>query len=94
MIDPTLIRSTEVGPCAAKVSTPVQARDVVEAMRAHDKVCKAQGGAPKPPCLETEIDCNGSNVTIETCCQVGESPEDCAQRHRDRIDAAKEACGS
>lgn len=43
----------------------------------------ADGGVP--PCAVTEVDCDGTIFVVETCCQVGEPPEDCARRHAEKV---------
>ena len=80
---------------AARAVTPIPAPAVtpeewLRALRLH--MAYVGGGPmredPTPPCLETDVNCNGTIVTVETCCQVGESPEACVARHARAVESA------
>lgn len=59
----------------------------LQGLRLHaEYVGSAENG--EPPCLETEVQCGATTVTVETCCQVGESPEDCVRRHAAAVETA------
>jgi len=65
---------------------------VESAVEHHMASVAAQGDGGTPPCLESDVDCNGSIITVVTCCNPGETLIDCLARHRVRVQAVEDAC--
>lgn len=91
----TRIRTDDVGDADLVVSTsPNPTESLERAFARHRRVCDAQGGvtSASTTCYETDVDCNGSTITVTTCCNPGEDPDDCIARHRARVELVETAC--
>lgn len=91
----TRIRTDHVGDIDLVVSTVPKPTETLErAYARHLRACESQGGATSASttCYETDVDCNGSTITVTTCCNPGEDPDDCAARHRARVELVEAAC--
>lgn len=91
------IRSRNVGAKRREIRTRVvkspNRDEWLKALRRHGAVVQTAGEGGDPPCLRSWIDCQGSQILIETCCN-GMTPEECVAAHQAEIAAAEERCGS